>query len=178
MNFQVLQHQLSQIKEIAVISRNAEIDGVICHVMGMVRRDNHTLQMLILQYDEAYQEKLAVAEIADLTNPPVELITNRIEQRRDRNLEPPPRFGNVEKVCIGKLELMTNESSSGICRMKEQFSPEELAQSKADFEGRFSAMCPKGMCYSVIEYECEEDISLQTLVLSHTGNARDAAAWV
>lgn len=280
MNLQVLQHQLSQIKEIAVISRNAEIDGVICHVMGVVRRDEHTLQMLILQYDEAYQEKLEeAAAIADLSATPVELITNRIEQRGNRNMQPTQRFDRVEKVCIGDLELTTNESSSGICgtdqwdkvalftqfllsgwnsvgidtkdintllltnltfdgaydtipvfdteapihfsmrqgsmchlvelpvtlavgseypdklyftdkvseeqhwvqinkvtlcdmwaemskifdnsQMKEQFSPEELIQSKTEFEERFSAMCPKGMCYLVIEYECEEGISLQ-----------------
>ncbi|MDR3601662.1 MAG: hypothetical protein P4L49_14475 [Desulfosporosinus sp.] len=279
MNFQVLQHQLSQFKEIAVISRNAEVDGLILHVMGMVRRNDRTLQILILQYDEAYQERLAVAEITDLTDHPGELITNRIEQRGNRNLVPPPRFGNVEKVCLGKLELMTKGSSSDKCsteqwdkaalftqfflsgwnpvgidtqdinamfltsltcagvydtipefeteapirfsmrqdrtrhlvelpvtltvgseypdklyftdkvsgeqhwvqinrvtlcdmwaemsqtfdniRMKEQFSPEELAQRKSKFEERFSVMCPRGMCYSVIEYECEEDISLQ-----------------
>jgi len=88
-NFQVLQHQLSQIKELAVIGRNAEMEGVICHVMGMVRRDDHTLQMLILQYDGAYREKLEAVEIADLTDPPVGLITNCIEQRGDRNLDEP-----------------------------------------------------------------------------------------
>ena len=279
MNFEVLQHQLSQIKEISIISRNAEIDGVICHVMGMVRRDDHTLQMLILQYDEAYREKLEEAEIADLTDTHPGLITNRIEQRGDRRLVPTLRFGSVEKVCIGDSELTTNESGWNKCgteqwdkvalftqfllsgwnsvgidtkdintifltnltfdgaydtipafdteapirfcmrqnstrhlvelpltlavgseypnklyftdkvngeqhwvqinrvtlcdmwvemsqtfdnlRMKKQFSLEELARSKAEFEERFSKMCPKGMCYLVIEYECEEDISLQ-----------------
>ncbi|MHB8076670.1 hypothetical protein [Desulfosporosinus fructosivorans] len=37
----------------------------------------------------------------------------------------------------------------------------EPAIDKAEFEERFSGMCPKGMCYPVIEYECEEDMSLQ-----------------
>ncbi|SDH65284.1 hypothetical protein [Desulfosporosinus hippei] len=279
MNFQVLQNQLSQIKEMAVISRNAEIDGVICHIMGMARRDDGKLQMLILQYDEAYREKLENAEIAVLTASPGEPITNRIEQRGDRNLKPTLRFDSVEKVSFGDLELMTNESGSGKCgtkqwdkvalftqfllrgwcpvgidtqdigamfltnltflgtydaipafdtevpirfsmrrdstrhlvekpmtltvgseypdklyftdkvsgeqhwvqinsvnlcdmwvemsktfdnpRLKEQVSPEELARSKVEFEERFSGICPKGMCYPVIEYECEEDISLQ-----------------
>ena len=279
MNFQEMQNQLSQSKEIAVISRNAEIDGVICHIMGMVRRDDHTLQLLILEYDEAYREKLESAEIAVLTASPGEALTNRIEQRGDRNLRPALRFSNVEKVCFGDLELTTNESCNGKCgteqwdkvalftqfllkgwnpeglgtrdigamfltsltfvgtydaipafaaevpirfamgrdstchlvempvrltvgseypdklyfndkisgerhwvqinrvtlcdmwaemaktfadpRLKEQVSPEELARSKADFERRFAGMCPKGMYYPVIEYECEEDISLQ-----------------
>ncbi|MCB8817668.1 hypothetical protein [Desulfosporosinus shakirovi] len=279
MNFQVLENQLSQIKELAVISRNAQLDGVICHIMGMVRRDDGKLQMLILQYDQGYREKLENAEIAVLTASPGELITNRIEQRGDRNLKPTLRFDSVEKVCFGDLELTSNESGSGKCgtkqwdkvalftqfllkgwspvgidtkdmgamfltnltfvgtydaipafdtevpirfsmrqdrarhlvempvtltvgseykeklyftdkgsgkqhwvkinsvtlwdmwvemsktfdnpRLKEQVSPEELARSKAEFEERFSGMCPKGMCYPVIEYECEEDISLQ-----------------
>ncbi len=46
-------------------------------------------------------------------------------------------------------------------RMKEQFTPEELAEHKAEFEEHFSETCPKGMCYAVVEYECEEDISIQ-----------------
>jgi len=46
-------------------------------------------------------------------------------------------------------------------RMEEQVSLEELAQRKAEFEEYFSEICPKGMCYAVVEYECEEDISLQ-----------------
>ena len=34
--------------------------------MGMVCRDDHTLQLLILEYVEAYREKLENAEIAVL----------------------------------------------------------------------------------------------------------------
>lgn len=45
-------------------------------------------------------------------------------------------------------------------RLKEQ-SSEEVDRSKGEFEELFSEMCPKGMCYPVIEYECEEDIFLQ-----------------
>ncbi|WP_088189262.1 hypothetical protein [Desulfosporosinus sp. FKA] len=277
MNFKALQNRLSQVKEIAVISRNAETDGVICHIMGMVLRDDGTLQMLILQYDEAYREKLENAEIAVLAASPGEALTNRIQQRGDRNLRPTLCFGSVERVCFGDLELKTNESGSCKCgtmqwdkaalftqfllkgwnptgldtkdidamfltnlnfegtydtipafdtdvpirfsmrisntrhllempvtltvgseypnklyftdkvsgeehwvqinkvtlydmreemsktfanpQLKEQ-SLEELARSKAEFEERFSKMCPKGMCYPVIEYECEEDIHL------------------
>ncbi|AFQ44276.1 hypothetical protein [Desulfosporosinus meridiei] len=279
MNFQVLQNQLSQIKELVVISRNAELDGLICHIMGMVRRDDGNLQMLILQYDEAYRERLEIAEIAVLTASPGEPITNRIDQRGDRNLKPTLRFNSVEKVSFGDLELTTNESGYGKCgkeqwdkvalftqfllkgwspvgidtqdigamfltnltfvgtyeaiptfdieapirfsmrrdsirhlvekpvtltvgseypdklyftdkvsgeqhwvqinsvtlcdmwmemskifdnhRLKEQVSPEELARSKAEFEERFSGICPKGMFYPVIRYECEEDIFLE-----------------
>ncbi len=279
MNFQILQQKLAKIKEIAVMSRNAEIDGVICHVMGMIRRDDHILQMLVMEYDEAYREKLEEAEIADLTDLPVEPITNRIEQRSDRKLRPNLHFHSVERVCIGDLELTAAGSSGSICdtkqwdkvvlftqfllsgwnpagidtknsstmyliyltfdgsydaipafdtqapirfsmqqsstrhqvelpvsltvgskypdklyftdkggedrhwvqinrvalcdmwtemsktfddpRTEEQVSPEELSRHKVEFEEHFSEMCPKGMCYAVIEYECEEDITLQ-----------------
>lgn len=278
MNFQVLQHQLTKIKEITVMSRNAEIDGVICHVMGMVLRDDHSLQMLILQYDEAYREKLEEAEIRELTGSPVDPVTNRSEQLGHRELRPALHFHGAEKVCIGDMELTANESGSRcgveqwdkvalftrfllngwdpagidtqdinamfltsltfegvydaiptfepeasirfsmrqgstrhlvelpvtlavgseypdklyftdrgseerhwaqinrvtLCnmweemsktfddpRMKEQFTSEDLSQRKAEFEEHFSEMCPKGMCFAVIEYECEEDISLQ-----------------
>lgn len=104
MNFQILQQRLARIKEIAAMSRNVEIDGVICHVMGMIRRDDHILQMLVLEYDESYREKLEEGEIADLTDLPVEPTTNRIEQRSDRKLRPKLHFHSVERVCIGNLD--------------------------------------------------------------------------
>jgi len=40
-------------------------------------------------------------------------------------------------------------------RLKEQFTAEELEKSKRDFESRFAAICPRGMCFPVIEYECK-----------------------
>lgn len=46
-------------------------------------------------------------------------------------------------------------------KVKDQLSPEELERSKLEFEKHFSEICPKGMCFVVIEYECEEDLSLQ-----------------
>ncbi len=45
--------------------------------------------------------------------------------------------------------------------LKEQFTPEELNERKADFESRFSEICPRGMRFPVIEYECEEGLMLQ-----------------
>lgn len=279
MNLQGLQQQISQIKEMAIIGRSTEINGVICHVMGMVLSNCNKLQMLVLQYDEVYRSKLEESEIADLSSFPADELSNRIELRRDKNPRPAVRLSSSEKVCIGGLELTSNESSSGICgtqewdklvlfshflingwnpigintwelstlflttltfdgvyetipefdaeaqirfnmrqdsmchlvelpvtlsvgseypeklyfsdkvsgerhwvqinkvtlcdmwteilktfdkpQMKERFSPEELDQHRAEFKKRFAEICPKGMCYMVIEYECEEDISLQ-----------------
>lgn len=40
-------------------------------------------------------------------------------------------------------------------------SSEELVQMRLDFENKLLEICPKGMYFPVIEYECEEDISLQ-----------------
>ena len=42
-----------------------------------------------------------------------------------------------------------------------QMTEEQIAESKKDFEERFTEICPRGMCYPVVEYECEECISLQ-----------------
>lgn len=44
---------------------------------------------------------------------------------------------------------------------KKHVSLEELIQQKVEFEEQFSKVCPKGMHYIVIEYECEEGISIQ-----------------
>jgi len=45
--------------------------------------------------------------------------------------------------------------------LAEQFAASERNKHKADFERHFTAICPKDMCFLVIEYECEEDISLR-----------------
>jgi len=38
---------------------------------------------------------------------------------------------------------------------------EQIATTKKDFGEKFLEICPKGMCYPIVEYECEEYISLQ-----------------
>lgn len=42
-----------------------------------------------------------------------------------------------------------------------QMTKEQVATTKKDFEERLLEICPKGMCYPIVEYECEECISLQ-----------------
>jgi hypothetical protein len=279
MNLRGLQQQISQVKEIAIIGRNAEISGAVCHVMGLVLSDCNKLQMLVLQYDEAYRSKLEESEIADLSISPVERLSNRMQLCRDRNPGPAAQLSSIEKVRIGGLELTSHESSSGMCRtddwdklvlfshflingwnpggidtqelnalfftalsfdgtyesipafdaeaqihfnmrqnsgchlvglpvtlsvgseyaeklyffdkvsgkqhwaqinkvtlcdiwaevlkafdnpqMTEHFSPEHLNRQKAEFEKHLAEICPKGMCYMMIEYECEEEVTLQ-----------------
>ena len=45
-------------------------------------------------------------------------------------------------------------------RLGDYMTSEEIAQAKLDFEKKFQKICPKGMYFPVIEYECDEDISL------------------
>lgn len=46
-------------------------------------------------------------------------------------------------------------------KMLEHGSPEQLANMKRELEKNFESICPRGMHLPVIEYECEEDITLQ-----------------
>lgn len=46
-------------------------------------------------------------------------------------------------------------------KFKEQVSPDEMEQMRLDLENKLLEICPKGMCFPIVEYECEEDISLQ-----------------
>ncbi len=46
-------------------------------------------------------------------------------------------------------------------KLLEQMTKEQIDTAKKDFEERFADICPKDMCYPVVEYECEEYISLQ-----------------
>lgn len=46
-------------------------------------------------------------------------------------------------------------------KIQEQMTQEQIAQAKSDFEEKFVKICPRGMLFPVVEYECEEGISLQ-----------------
>lgn len=43
----------------------------------------------------------------------------------------------------------------------EGLSAEQIAHAKAEFEVQLAAICPKGMHFPMIEYECEQELSLQ-----------------
>jgi hypothetical protein len=53
------------------------------------------------------------------------------------------------------------ENSFANDELQEQMNQQQLSRIKADFEKRLLKICPRGMCFPVIEYECEQDISLQ-----------------
>lgn len=46
-------------------------------------------------------------------------------------------------------------------KLLNHMTEEQIANAKKDFEKTFIEICPKGMCYPIVEYECEEFISLQ-----------------
>lgn len=46
-------------------------------------------------------------------------------------------------------------------QLKEQITPEEIMKRKEEFDAKLSEICPKGMLFPLIEYECEDNITLQ-----------------
>lgn len=66
----------------------------------------------------------------------------------------------INRVCLCNMwEEAQNIFNSP--HFQERLSQDELDKAKADFESHISAICPEGMCYPLVEYECEEDITLQ-----------------
>jgi hypothetical protein len=278
MNIRCLNNSLSRIKELSIIGKNVDVDGISCHVMGIVRYSTQ-LRLLVLQYDPDFQqliEEAGRAEACEMTNIPM---TNRLQLKSSWQLDVANPFGAVSRVFIADKEFEVNCSESqqlshqdwecilllskflhhgwqadgidfqeidmlyltsleleGDCldtpnigdglelrfvtrpvstahlveqplflnvgeeysdklwfrdsitgekhwaqinrvylsdmwaemekvfdnpKIKEQMTPEQISEAKANFEESFSKICPKGMCLPVIEYECEEDISLQ-----------------
>lgn len=278
MNIRYLQEKLSKVEEIYVIGKDSEVNGVICHVMGIVRYDTQ-IRLLVLQYDETFQNEIEEAEERDMAGIPDTPMSNRIEMRGKRTIDMTNPIGAVNKVIIGEKEYEVHESEnqrinqfdfecvlilSEFLRqgwqpkgidfqdidmiflssvklngeftsipafdenptlrftmspdiitgrveqpinlvvdsyypdklwfrdvdtkeehwaqinkvylldiwtemeqlfaepiMKEHGTPEQISQVKSDFEERLLKICPKGMYFPAIEYECEEGISLE-----------------
>lgn len=278
MNIGYLQEILSKIEEIKVIGKSVKVDGVTCNVMGIVRYGME-MRLLILQYDESFQERIEESETAELFDTPSVLESNRIMMRSDRNIDIINPFQSVLKVFIGEREfevdssecqrmstqdwehllliskflnngwhpneidyqnidmlfltslvlvgdynsiptfnqnselrfvmaprsivhqvekpitlvaggkysdkIMFRDATTGEehwvqinsvylldlweemdktfanPKIQEQMTPEEINQARVEFEKDFLKICPMGMYFPVIEYECDEDISLQ-----------------
>jgi len=277
MNIGYLHKLLSRTDEIKVIGKNVKIDGVICNVMGIVHHDME-MQLLILQYDESYQQRIEESEGAELFDAPNTPESNRMMLHIDRKNDAIHPFDSVSKVFIDGKEfqvyrsecrqlstedwehililtkflnngwqpndidyqninmlfltslilegeylsipalsqnpelrfimgprhvvhqvekpitlvvgeqypdkLLFRDAATGSehwaqinrvylsdmwaemdevfsnPKFQEQMTSEEINQARLDFEKKFSEICPKGMCFPIIEYECEEDISL------------------
>lgn len=278
MNIQYLHGILSRIDEIKVIGKSSEVDGIICNVMGIVRHGAQ-MHLLILQYDEGYQERIEEREAAELSDTPDIPRSNRMFLRNDRKNEPINPFRSVRKAFIAdrEFEVFSSECNrlntqdwehllviaqflnngwqpneidyqdidmlflnrlklegdynsipvfsqnpelrfvmrpcNEVCQVEkpvalkvggqypdkitfrdattgaehwvqinrvylvdiweemnktfsnpefqEKLTPEEINQVRLNFEKKFTEVCPKGMYFPVVKYECEEDISLQ-----------------
>ncbi|TGE37106.1 hypothetical protein E4K67_14500 [Desulfosporosinus fructosivorans] len=278
MNIRYLHERLSPIEEITVVGKNTVVDGVICHVMGVVRY-GRKMRLLVLQYDEAYRQHVEEAEVADSCDTRDMPESNRMVLRGQRQLDAVNPFGTVSRVFIGEREFKVHTSENrrlssqdwecvlilseflrrgwqpaGIDfqsidmlfltsleldgdytaipafgensalrftmgpdsvaylveqpitltvgseypdklrfrdtvsgeerwaqinrvylsdmwadmaktfadpKLQEHMTLEQITQAKLDFEKRFLEICPKGMCFPIIEYECEEGIFLQ-----------------
>jgi hypothetical protein len=278
MNIRYLQELLSKTQELVIMGKNAEIEGVICHVVGIVRNSIKT-KLLILQYDEVFEHRIEEAEVASMGCNSEIPESNRMVLRGERKIDSTNPFRAVDKVFIGEMEFEVNTSEhrrlniqdwkhvlllteclrhgwypdgidiqsidklfltsleldgdytaispfdectalrftmrndsvsylvehpitltvggqyldkllfrdrvSGVThwvqinkvylldmraeiektftdpKVQEQMTPAQIVQAKSDFEERFQEICPKGMYFPIIEYECEEKISLE-----------------
>jgi len=278
MNIRFLKDVLSSIDEIKVIGKSVILDGVACNVMGIVRR-GMDIRLLILLYDERFQQRIEESEALEIYDDPCSIETNRMILSNDRRIDALNPFQSVLKVIIGerdfsvdysehqrlseqdlenvlliteflnngwqpddvdyqefdmlfltslKLEgdytyipdfnqnpevrfimgprsivhqvekpvtlIVEGEYSEKLIfrdkttgeehwvqinrvylmnvweemdktftnpKLLEHMTSEEIIQAKLDFENKFSDVCPKGMYFPVIEYESEEDISVQ-----------------
>lgn len=69
-------------------------------------------------------------------------------------------WAQINKVYLNDMWSEMEKTFSDPKLLK-HMSEEQIANAKKDFEKTFIEICPKGMCYPVVEYECEECISLQ-----------------
>lgn len=109
MNIRYLQEILSRIDEIKVIGKNVEVGGVICNVMGIVRHGME-IRLLILQYDENFQQHVEDSEAVELFDTPSIPESNRMMMRSDRKIEATNTFHSVEKVFIDEREFKVDFS--------------------------------------------------------------------
>ncbi len=51
--------------------------------------------------------------------------------------------------------------------LREKMAPDEIDKARQDYEKKLAEICPRGMRFPVVEYECEEEISLQFYTRSY-----------
>lgn len=109
MNIKYLQKFLSNINEIKIIGKNAEIDGVVCNVAG-VARYGMQLRLVVIEYNEEFQRQIEEREMSELCYVRQIPETNRILMRGREDVSQP--FRSVKSVFIGDTELMVSGSEN------------------------------------------------------------------
>ena len=278
MNIQHLQKLISRSDEIRILGKTAEVNGIIGNVIGIVRQES-SLRLMVLQYDEDFVRRAEDNEIAALNGLPRPVQTNRQRLRGDREVNFNDMFHSVSKVTLGAVQFDIEETETTRCneqnweiitklieflkhgwkpdsidyqdidnllftviklrgefalipdlgenpvlqlelrpemvsslieqpftlsfgaeytdkfwfsdkktgdkhwiqinsvylydmwaetmknfndpQFKERMSPVEIEKAKANFESHLSTICQKGMCFPVVEYECEAGLTLE-----------------
>lgn len=109
MNIKYIQKLLSRIDEIKIIGKTAVADGVICNVAGVVRYGTE-LRLIILEYDEQYQqqiEEMKLSEPCEIRRVPE---TNRIILKGRGHVLKPLR--SIKSVFIGNKEYEVSGSEN------------------------------------------------------------------
>lgn len=106
MNIRYLNEFLCRMEEIAVIGKTAEVDGVICNIMGVVR-NGLQLRLLILQYDKDFQEHGEEDE-ASFCSIPSKPESNRKLLSRKMQHDAVNPFWTVSRVFVGKRKFEVN----------------------------------------------------------------------
>lgn len=109
MNIRYLRNVLSGIDEIKVIGKSGEADGVVCHVMGLVRRGTE-MRLMALQYDERFRQHMEEDEASEWSDVPGRPGTNRALLRSGRTNGPVLPLQTVQKVFIGEREFEVHRS--------------------------------------------------------------------
>ena len=111
MNIKYLKELLSRIDEIKIIGKNAEIGGVVCNVAAIVRYGLE-LRLIILEYDEHFQEQIEEMEMSELCEVPPAPETNRMKLKgRDRISAFQP-FRAIKSISVNDNEFEVSGSEN------------------------------------------------------------------
>lgn len=108
MNIRYLQKLLSKIDEIKIIGKNSVINGVVCNVAAVVRYGLQ-LRLVILEFDENYQQQIEDMEIVEPCAFSHESKTNRIILK-ERKIKSTQSLWPIKNVLIGDAEFEVSGS--------------------------------------------------------------------
>ncbi|WP_313341026.1 hypothetical protein [Sedimentibacter sp.] len=104
MNINYLQKLLSRIDEIKIIGKNAEIDGVVCNVAALVRYGAE-LRLVILEYDEYFQDLIEEMEMYEPCEASPAPATNRMRMKKRDKIKEIQPFKALKSIYIGDSEF-------------------------------------------------------------------------